>query len=64
VLTVYVYDRFDKAIELCDKTTPYALTGSIFVQDEKVLEEASRKLKQSCGTLLSLLLLLLLLLLL
>jgi 1-pyrroline-5-carboxylate dehydrogenase len=55
VLTVYVYDRFDKAIELCDKTTPYALTGSIFVQDEKVLEEASRKLKQSCGTLLLLL---------
>lgn len=35
VLTVYVYDdaKFDEVLELCDSTSDYALTGSIFAKD-------------------------------
>ena len=36
VLTVYVYPdaQTDAAIKLADATTPYALTGAIFAQDQ------------------------------
>lgn len=51
VLTAFVYNDadFDKCYELVDKTTPYALTGSIFAQDEAVIEQAALRLRQSCG---------------
>ncbi len=51
VLTVYVYeaDEFEKALELVDNTSPYALTGAIFAQDRGVVEHATRRLVNSAG---------------
>lgn len=51
VLTVYVYDgeTFDEVLELCDKTSPYALTGAIFARDREVIVEAEKKLKDAAG---------------
>lgn len=36
VLTVYAYpdNQFDQVLDLVDSSTPYALTGAIFCQDE------------------------------
>ncbi len=35
MLTIYVYEDkdYEHTLELCDQSTPYALTGSLFVQD-------------------------------
>ena len=32
VITIYVYDdnKYEETLELCDRTSPYGLTGSIF----------------------------------
>ena len=51
VLTVYVYDDkdVDKTVELCDKTSPYGLTGAVFGRDRLAVEEISRKLKYAAG---------------
>ena len=51
VLTVYVYedDDLDRAIELCDTSSPYALTGAIFARDRKVVEQLTRRLRHSAG---------------
>jgi 1-pyrroline-5-carboxylate dehydrogenase len=40
VLTIYVYpaNNFDKALELVDTTSPYALTGAIIAQDRQAVE--------------------------
>lgn len=53
VLTVFVYkdDEFEKTLEICDQTSPYALTGSIFSKDRYALELASKKLQYSAGNL-------------
>ena len=39
VLTVFVYDddRFEETLEVCDKTSAYALTGAVFGRDRRVL---------------------------
>ena len=51
VLSVFVYEDkdVDKAIDLVDSSTSYALTGAIFGQDRKFLKQASKKLKYSAG---------------
>lgn len=51
VLTIYVYEdnKFDETLELCDKTSPYALTGAIFARDREVIVKAENKLKDSAG---------------
>jgi 1-pyrroline-5-carboxylate dehydrogenase len=51
VLTVYVYpaNSFEKALELVDGTSPYALTGSILAQDRDAVELATAKLRNSAG---------------
>ncbi|MDW7711653.1 MAG: L-glutamate gamma-semialdehyde dehydrogenase [Deferrisomatales bacterium] len=51
VLTVYVYgDReLDQAVELCDTTSPYALTGSLFASDRRVIADLSRRLRDAAG---------------
>jgi len=51
VLTVYVYpeNEFLKTLEMCDATSPYALTGAIFANDRKAVTEASRVLRHSAG---------------
>ncbi|MEX2592142.1 MAG: L-glutamate gamma-semialdehyde dehydrogenase [Anditalea sp.] len=51
VLTIYVYhaEHFETALELVDKTSPYALTGAVFAQDRYAVELASHKLKNAAG---------------
>ncbi len=51
VLTIYVYDAdaFEETLDLLDKTSPYALTGSIISQDRHAIEHATQRLSQSAG---------------
>ena len=51
VLTIYVYDNkdYEAALSLCDSTSPYALTGAFFGKDRRVIEDASRKLRNAAG---------------
>lgn len=51
VLTIYVYDadNFDKALELVDTTSPYALTGSILSRDRDAIVYATSKLRHAAG---------------
>ena len=51
VLTVYVYenDGFDDVLELCDESSPYALTGSIFATHEADIQKAFNALRFTAG---------------
>ena len=51
VLTIYVYDenKFEETLEICDKTSPYALTGAIFGNDRKAINIAFAKLRHAAG---------------
>jgi len=51
VLTIYVYedDDFEKTLELCDQTSPYALTGAIFAVDRYAIKTANKVLRHSAG---------------
>ena len=51
VLTLYVYDdaRLDETLELCDTTSPYALTGAIFSRDRKAIVAMASKLRHAAG---------------
>ncbi len=51
VLTVYTYDDddFDDILQLCDESSPYALTGSIFATDEKNIQKAFDALRFTAG---------------
>lgn len=51
VLTVYVYDdkELDQAIELCDTTSPYGLTGAIFGKDRVALASLCDKFRYAAG---------------
>jgi 1-pyrroline-5-carboxylate dehydrogenase len=51
VLTVYVYpaNNFEKAMELVDSTSPYALTGAIIAQDRDAVELATNRLRNAAG---------------
>lgn len=51
VLTCYVYpdDEFEKTLLLCDSTSPYALTGSIFSKDRIAIKLASEILRNAAG---------------
>jgi 1-pyrroline-5-carboxylate dehydrogenase len=51
VLTVYVYpdDHFEQTLTLCDTTSPYALTGSIFAKDRTVISQAEKALSNAAG---------------
>jgi len=51
VLTIHVYpaDEFESTMELLDKTSEYALTGSIFSNDRIAIETATRMLSNSAG---------------
>ena len=39
----------DRALSLCDSSTPYALTGAVFAQDRVFLEKAARALRHAAG---------------
>jgi len=51
VLTIYVYkdNELDAALKLCDETSPYGLTGSIFATDRKAIVEMEKKLRHAAG---------------
>jgi 1-pyrroline-5-carboxylate dehydrogenase len=51
VMTIYVYDddKFTETLKLCDETSPFALTGSIFSNDKYATIEACRILRYSAG---------------
>ena len=51
VLTVYVYDddKYEETLHLCDETSPYALTGSIFAQDRLAIVTADKILRHAAG---------------
>ena len=51
VLTVYVYDpaRYAETLELCDRTSPYALTGSILARDRQAIAQAADALIDAAG---------------
>ena len=51
VLTVYVYKDadYDEILELCDRTSPYALTGAIFGRDRAAIELALERLRHAAG---------------
>ncbi|HET7620656.1 MAG TPA: L-glutamate gamma-semialdehyde dehydrogenase [Gemmatimonadaceae bacterium] len=51
VVTAYVYPdaRFTETLELVDRTSPYALTGSIFARDRAAIREAAALLRNAAG---------------
>lgn len=51
VLTIYVYEDkdFEKTLAIVDKTSPYALTGSIFSNDRYATIKAIDKLRNAAG---------------
>ena len=51
VMTIYVYDdiELDKALDLCDATSPYGLTGAIFSTDRVAAAHACDKLRYAAG---------------
>jgi 1-pyrroline-5-carboxylate dehydrogenase len=51
VLTVFVYpDKdYEKTLHLCDETSPYALTGSIFAKDREAILLATDILADAAG---------------
>ncbi len=51
VITVYVYDddKYEEMLHVCDETSPYALTGSIFAQDRYAIVLAENVLRHAAG---------------
>ncbi len=51
IITVYVYDddKYEETLDLCNTTSPYALTGAIFSIDRKALHQAYDKLQYAAG---------------
>ena len=51
VLTVFVYEdgALDHALELCDTTSPYALTGAVFANDRAAVAKIGAALRNAAG---------------
>ena len=51
VLTIHVYkdSDYEQTLELCDETSPYALTGAIFGRDRAAIDLASARLRHAAG---------------
>ena len=51
VITIYIYkdNEFEKTLHLCDETSPYALTGSIFANERKDIIKAKEILTNAAG---------------
>jgi 1-pyrroline-5-carboxylate dehydrogenase len=51
VITVYVYEdeKYEETLKICDESSPYALTGSIFSQDRYMLNKAFDMLRYAAG---------------
>ena len=51
VMTIYIYDdnKFEETLKICDETSPYGLTGSIFSYDKYAMITACRALRYAAG---------------
>ena len=51
VLTIYIYEdaKFDEVLDIVDKTSIYALTGSIISQDRYAIAKATYHLRNAAG---------------
>jgi len=51
VLTLFVYpdDRLERALDLCDGGSDYALTGAIFARDRAAIDAMTRRLNNAAG---------------
>lgn len=51
VLTIHVYDdeNYLAALQLVDKTSPYALTGAVFARDREAIQLAGQVLRNAAG---------------
>jgi len=51
VLTIYIYPEaeYNQTLNLCDQTSPYALTGSIFALDRAAIVKAMNTLRHAAG---------------
>lgn len=51
VLTIYVYDedKYEETLHLCNETSPYGLTGSIFAHDNNAVMLAQNILTHAAG---------------
>lgn len=51
VMTIYVYEDedFEATLKICDQTSPYALTGSIFSNDKYAMVTACKILRYAAG---------------
>jgi 1-pyrroline-5-carboxylate dehydrogenase len=51
VFTVFIYDdeKYDETLKLCDTTSPYGLTGSIFSNDKYAMIKACKALRYTAG---------------
>lgn len=51
VMTIYVYDdeKYEETLKVCDETSPYGLTGSIFSNDKYAMIKACRALRFAAG---------------
>jgi len=51
VMTIYVYadDKYEETLELCDKTSIYALTGAVFATEREAVSLAMTKLENAAG---------------
>ncbi|MBN2169199.1 MAG: L-glutamate gamma-semialdehyde dehydrogenase [Actinobacteria bacterium] len=51
VMTIFVYPEkeYEQTLELCNSTSPYALTGAIFAQDRFAIVKAAKTLRNAAG---------------
>ncbi len=51
VMTIFVYEdaKYEETLQICDQTSAYALTGSIFARDRYALNKATNMLRYSAG---------------
>jgi 1-pyrroline-5-carboxylate dehydrogenase len=51
VMTIFIYkdEDLEKTLELCDKTSPYGLTGAVFSNDKQAMVEICRCLRYAAG---------------
>jgi 1-pyrroline-5-carboxylate dehydrogenase len=51
LMTIFIYEdgQYEETLKLCDETSPYGLTGSIFSNDKYAMMKACRALRYSAG---------------
>ncbi len=51
VMTIFIYEdeKFEETLKICDETSPYGLTGSIFSNDKYAMIKACRLLRFAAG---------------